>query len=193
MSAPVMVRTFALPPFDGAEALRYARCPVPTDEVKALLADCRRELEGQLTPRVCWCETDTAALFALTNASADLRRHLAGCSRAVVFAATMGLAPDRLITRYGQLSPARALMLQAIGTERVEALCDVFCAGLAADRPAGVTARFSPGYGDLPLDTQRDIFALLDPPRHIGVTLNQSLLMSPSKSVTAIVGMRDDA
>ena len=49
--------------------------------------------------------------------------------------------------------------------------------------------RFSPGYGDLPLEMQRDIFRVLDCSRKIGLTLNESLLMSPSKSVTAIVGI----
>ena len=52
-----------------------------------------------------------------------------------------------------------------------------------------LSARFSAGYGDVPLELQRDIFALLDCPRRIGLTLNESLLMSPSKSVTAIVGI----
>ena len=49
--------------------------------------------------------------------------------------------------------------------------------------------RFSAGYGDLPLGVQREIFAALDCPKHIGLTLNDSLLMSPTKSVTAIVGI----
>ena len=49
--------------------------------------------------------------------------------------------------------------------------------------------RFSPGYGDLSLEMQRDIFRVLDCPRKIGLTLNESLLMSPSKSVTAIIGI----
>lgn len=49
--------------------------------------------------------------------------------------------------------------------------------------------RFSPGYGDLPINMQKDIFAALDCPRKIGLSLNESLLMSPSKSVTAIIGV----
>ena len=44
-------------------------------------------------------------------------------------------------------------------------------------------------YGDLPLEAQRDVFALLNPEKRIGVTLNDGLLMSPSKSVTAIAGI----
>ena len=49
--------------------------------------------------------------------------------------------------------------------------------------------RFSPGYGDLPLELQKDVFRVLDCPRKIGLSLNESLLMSPSKSVTAIIGI----
>ena len=53
-----------------------------------------------------------------------------------------------------------------------------------------LAARFSPGYGDLPLEFQREIFRALDVPRRIGVSLGSSCLMSPSKSVTAIVGIK---
>ena len=49
--------------------------------------------------------------------------------------------------------------------------------------------RFSPGYGDLPLEFQRDFFRILRPQRRIGVTLTDACLMVPSKSVTALVGI----
>ena len=52
-----------------------------------------------------------------------------------------------------------------------------------------LTMRYSPGFGDLSLENQKKVFALLNPQKYIGVTLNDSLLMSPSKSVTAIVGI----
>jgi len=126
--------------------------------------------------------------FAATD-SVALRRNLAGCDRIVVFAATVGLGLDRLIARYGHVSPAKALLLQAIGAERIEALCDVFCDKIRLDTGLAAAPRFSPGYGDFPLELQRDIFRVLDCPRKIGLTLNESLLMSPSKSVTAILGL----
>jgi hypothetical protein len=77
-------------------------------------------------------------------------------------------------------------MMQAIGTERIETLCDVFCDGLGQTR-----LRFRPGYGDLKLAAQQVIFEQLDCARQIGLTLNDSLVMSPSKAVTAIVGLVD--
>lgn len=196
----IQKKTYAPPPVDRREIVRYAGARELTAEQEALLDECLRELEGRLRCAVCWREvpaavTETAVELPFARVeSAALARHLAGCRRAVVFAATVGLEPDRLIARYGRLRPARALLVQAIGAERVEAVCDAFCADLAADaarRGLYSTRRFSPGYGDLPLALQKDIFAVLDCPRQIGLTLGESLLMTPTKSVTAIVGLRD--
>ena len=111
---------------------------------------------------------------------------------AVLFGATVGLELDRLIARHSRLQPVKALTFQAIGAERVEALCDAFCADIrrqVQEQGCCTKMRFSPGYGDVPLTLQRDIFRVLDCARQIGLTLNGSLLMTPSKSVTAIVGI----
>ena len=81
--------------------------------------------------------------------------------------------------------------MQAIGAERVESLCDLLCehlAGRISGEGLSLTRRFSPGYGDLPLTVQRDLFRIL-PLGKIGLTLNGGMMMSPSKSVTAIAGL----
>ena len=78
--------------------------------------------------------------------------------------------------------------MQAIGAERIEALCDCFEADVRGEY-GSIRSRFSPGYGDLSLDFQNDLFRVLDCQRTIGLVLNESMLMSPSKSVTAIIGV----
>lgn len=192
--SPVQVRRYPQPPLCPREILRYAGCKDATEDVLALLRSCWQEAEGKLKYAVCWRELpltetgDGCDFGEFRVASRGLVRQMRDCSRAVIFTATIGVEMDRLIARYGRLSPARALMLQAIGAERIEALCDGFCGELSQSE-GGITPRFSPGYGDLPLTVQKEIFALLDCPRQIGVTLNDSLLMSPSKSVTAFVGL----
>ena len=192
----VYVKEYAAPPLDRREILRYMR----TDRADATL---ERELSAALDEalpvlsyRLCYAEFalgmgqgEVDLGFART-ASRDLAKNLAGCTHIVVFAATLGLGLDRLIARYSSLSPVRALCLQAIGAERIEALCDCFVTDLRYASFGGrVHARFSPGYGDLPLEFQRQIFRTLDPARRIGLTLNESLLMSPTKSVSALVGI----
>lgn len=198
MTSPIHVLRLPAPPLQRSEILRYAGCPQEDAATLALLEDCLAEAEPVLTYQICWRELSlhredgSIDLGLVRSKSRTLARGLENCGHAVLFAATVGLGLDRLIARYGRLSPARALFFQAIGTERVEALCDAFQEELRRRyRPLGVfpRRRFSPGYGDLPLSLQREIFSVLDCPRQIGLTLNESLLMSPSKSVTALVGL----
>lgn len=188
----VCVKTYTDIPYNEKEILRYAGMRERTPEVSALLAECIEEY-GKTVGRVCYSELDlqtcgdTVSFGIIKTDSRDLAKNLAGCSRVVLFCAGIGMETDRLIKKYSMVSVAKSGMFQAIGTERVEAVCDAFNEEI---RKHGKThPRFSPGYGDLSLEIQRDIFAMLDCPRKIGVILNDSLLMSPSKSVTAIIGI----
>ena len=99
---------------------------------------------------------------------------------------------DRRIARAKLGSPAKGLLMHAIGAQQVEGACDLLCRLLAKQFPdRQLTDRFSPGYGDLPLTLQRDVMNALDCGRTVGITLTDSLLMTPSKSVTAIIGMKE--
>jgi len=185
-------KEFSAPPVDRQEILRYALCRHSDEATEDLLERCLADALPVLSYRVCWLEVPVSAEGSFCNfgdfslTSRRLCKHLAGCSRAVIFAATLGVEMDRLIAKSGRLSPAMGLMMHALGTERIEALCDAFCAELQ-----NAASRFSPGYGDLKLSAQRVLFDRLDCARQIGLTLNDSLVMSPSKSVTAIVGLSD--
>lgn len=194
MTDAVCVRTFPAPEVDRREILRYAGGGCPEE----LLDQCLESALPVLQYRACWrrfpLSIDGGTLdlgFARTQ-SAALRRNLTDCTEIIVFAATAGLGIDRLILRHKALSPARALVLQAIGAERIEALCDTLNRALAEEqsrRGCYTRPRFSPGYGDLPLSLQPALLSALDSWRKIGVSLNESLLMTPSKSVTAVIGL----
>lgn len=189
----VLIKSYEAPPLDVREVFRYAGGR-EDDAVRKLLDDCVKELAGKLTYQVCYLPLDVCVTgdhcdfgaFGVT--SEKLARRLDGCGKAVVFAATVGVGLDRLLAKYGVRSPARALMLDAIGTERIEALCDVFCRDIEREYQTTARPRFSPGYGDLDLSFQKEIFSVLNCRKHIGLSISDSLMMSPSKSVTAIVG-----
>ncbi len=188
----VFVKSYAAPPVNMREILRYSGCRGENAEILALAEECLKEAGGKLTYKVCY--RYFAAEEMLDLFGADLKKILCGCDTAVLFAATTGLGIDRLISRYSASSPSKALMLQAIGAERIEALCDTFNAEItaeAAKKNLFTRRRFSPGYGSFPLSAQETVFSLLDCPRKIGLTLNKSLVMSPTKSVTAVIGISD--
>ncbi len=184
----VLVKNYSKPPVNRREILRYAGCSEINDEISALLNECITEAAEALSYKVCYAIFDKSS----KSYSVALDNNLQGCSRVILLAATIGLPLDRLIMKYSRVSPTKAILLQAFGAERIESLCDAFCKDIKNELGVELKPRFSPGYGDLPIEIQRDIFRVLDCPRKIGLTLNESLLMSPTKSVTAIVGIKDE-
>ena len=184
----IVVKTYNEPQFCEKEILRYASCRNEDSEILALVRSCIDEVRRKLSYKVCYQEFD----MPIETNSKMLLKNLENCSSVIIFAATIGVEIDRLIAKYGRISPSRALMMQAIGAERIEALCDEFCEDLKNERNVNLSPRFSPGYGDLSLEVQKDIFDILDCSRKIGISLNDSLLMSPSKSVTAFVGISNE-
>ena len=186
-------------PFDEREILRYAMLPSFAPRPEELpLQECLEAARGAAQCRAVWCRfpvtRDGDALdlgFAKTN-SRDLRQHLEGCGEILLFACTAGAEMDRRIARAKIGSPAKGLLMHAIGAQQVEGACDRLCRQLAEMYPdRQMTDRFSPGYGDLPLEMQRDVMSALDCGRTVGIVLTDSLLMTPSKSVTAIIGMKE--
>lgn len=182
----VIIKSYSLPKIDRCEVMRYAFSKDGSEEINALLDECLAELP-ELSCRVCFTEIEK---ILLDTDSLSLKKRLDGCDSVIVFAATLGIAIDRIIARYAKLSPSKALIFQAIGAERIEALCDTLEADLTSSGLI-LCPRFSPGYGDLGLEFQKNIFAILNCGKHIGVSLSDSFMMSPSKSVTGIIGIKN--
>ena len=131
----------------------------------------------------------------VTFESEGLVRNLSGCCGAILLAATVGPACDMLVRRASITSAADAAVYQAAGAAAIEAFLDDYNDKLKASYEAKglfLRPRFSPGYGDLKLEHQKDWFRLLDITKQIGIELTDSLLMVPTKSVTAIIGIGID-
>ena len=151
----------------------------------------------ELQCRACWlelpvnCVGSKVDLHLLSVISEHLARNLDGCTKVVLFAATIGSAADRLCKSASAVSPSSAVIIDAMGSTAIEWFCDEFCKKLEESFPAfELRPRFSPGYGDLPLQLQEDLIRILDANRKIGLVLSDSFMMLPQKSVTAIVGLR---
>ncbi|MBR7160226.1 MAG: hypothetical protein IKD20_04220 [Clostridia bacterium] len=186
----VEYRTYQAPSVNEKEVLRYFGAKGHDAESKVLFASVRDECAGVFSYKVAYAQVELDELREMVGVRSEtLESYIDGCRAAVIFAATAGFGIDRLISKYSRLSPIRALMLQAYGAERVESLCDRMQADVEREFGA-IRPRISAGYGDLPLDMQRAFVRRLDLGRRLGITLNESLLMSPSKSVTGIIGLQ---
>lgn len=193
MSCCVNVKTYTDIPINKSAILRYAHCFEPNKQVENLVSKCLEEIS--LVYKVCYREfainhhENSLDLCFYKTESRALKKLLENCDSIVLFAATIGFDVDRMIVKNTRLDPTKALIFQAIGTERVESLCDAFELDIQKEFGYKLTPRFSPGYADLSLEMQSDVFKALDCFKNIGITLNDSLLMTPTKSVTAILGV----
>lgn len=183
---------------DVDEALRYLGAARPDPELRRQAQALSEELAASLRPRRVWAAYPLErgegrfhlAGTALELSGATAGRMLDGCGQAVLLACTLGARFDALLRAAQARDMARAVLLDALGSAFVEAGCDEAEQEIAARFPGlYLTDRFSPGYGDLPLDVQPALCAALDAGRRLGLTVTPSLLLNPAKSVTAVLGL----
>ena len=185
----IYIKNIEEPSLNVREVLRYAGVNTNDEKMKDTILSLAEEVKSAFTYKVCYSifpvniKGENIEFSTISLKSEKLAESLKSSSHILVFAATVGVGIDRLINKYSYTSPSKAFLLQALGSERIESLCNAFC----KDIKGVATHRFSPGYRDLSLDCQKDIFALLDCRKNIGLTLNDSMIMSPMKSVTAFV------
>lgn len=196
MSETVLLKQYKkedIPDINLREVLRYAGFKgdesTVDDTLMALIHEVISQAEKEITYKVVYVKS-SKVLF--NHESTNLNNLLKECDEYIMFGASLGIGIDRLIALNGRISPTKALLFQALGAERIEALCDKFCLDEEDRLSEGqvITARYSPGYGDLPIEIQKDFFRILDLNRKMGISLNESMLISPSKSVTAIMGIK---
>ncbi len=120
--------------------------------------------------------------------SGSLCKNLDGCDEAYILAATTGINSQRLIEKNSVISPINGIVTDCVGSAAIEAFCDKINLSLH-ENPDFLRPRFSPGYGDLCIDCQRKIVEFLCTNKNIGLSLTDSLMMVPKKSVTAIIGI----
>ena len=125
----------------------------------------------------------------------NIARHLDGCPLACLLAVTLGMESERMIARLQATSPLDALLFDACAssmTEEAAQAASQRIAELADEAGLVPTKRFSPGFGDLTLELQDAFLQTIDAGKLLGIHAGSSHLMTPMKSVTAIVGLKPD-
>ncbi|MBE6708283.1 MAG: Vitamin B12 dependent methionine synthase activation subunit [Ruminococcaceae bacterium] len=181
-----------------SDAMRYMGVSGDAPDVKTIAENLLPELCYAAKPKVCFRELemvfdgDRLNVGGIRTNSEALMKNLEGCASAYVFAATLGVGTDRLISRYSKLETSKAVILGALGSAMIESLCDEVCAVLEREQQSignFIKPRFSPGYGGFELTAQREIADILETEKRIGLYFTDSLMMIPEKSVTAVVGI----
>lgn len=185
-----------------AEAFRYMgmRGEIP-ETISSLADECENRLIASASPKFHWVYADIAAVSESTVTLAehklilrgkDISEHLSGCFGTALLCATIGDGVDKLLRTIQAEDMTKALTADALASAAVEQVCDI------AEKEIGerfadkfTTWRFSPGYGDFPLECQEDFLSAVNAMRTVGVCVNSGGLLTPTKSVTAVIGISD--
>ena len=202
-----MVESYAIDSVDASEVLRYMgyRGQAISEDMAARIDEVVESCIRLARPRSSICLFDVAGVreeggvpvVGLRGTVLELRghsiaEHLDGAVAVGVMAVTVGMGVERELRRLSLTDTTAQVIFDAAGTALVERAADAAEASIvrmAAERGLFCNYRFSPGYGDLSLETQPTLLAALDAQRRLGITLSDSLLMTPTKSVTAVVGL----
>ena len=181
---------------DTAQAARYFGARgTPDESTMALLEKCAVPLLAVATPRAVWggADVDARAEAGILRGG-DVMKHLEGCPQALLLAVTLGPAVDAQIRRAGVGDIAAGVASDALGSALAEQAAEAAEAELrqwAAKEGKYLTGRFSPGYGDWDIAVQPLVANALDTVRRAGLCVTDTNLMTPRKSVTAILGVSD--
>lgn len=183
------------------EAVRYLGYGkyAADDKTLALISDSFLELDATADKRIIYrifeLERESEECIKIGTVKIKSRQlgiNLKGCDKMVMLGATLGISVDMLMKRYALTDMARTVVLQACGAAMLEEYLDGEQERIK--REAGlmnyfIRPRFSPGYGDFPIEHQSDILRMLDAAKKIGLSLTAGSMLTPTKSVTAVIGM----
>lgn len=189
--------SLTLEPVNRREALRYMGYQGEPDATLTMLVDdCEKKLLETAQPRILYRilplqrENSTLSAETLPLYGNDIARHLEGCDRIILMAATLSGQTDQLIHRAGISDMTKSLAMDALASAGIEQICNRAETIFHEQLPdIYFTWRFSPGYGDLPLELQPQILQLLDAQKRLGLTVTPEHILIPRKSVTAIIGL----
>ncbi len=121
-----------------------------------------------------------------------ITRHLKGCTEIAIFVSTLGLEFDRWVKGFFEKEdPLPGYIANTLGSVLVEAVADWLQERLEENiAPEGLSRsnRVSPGYCQWNVNEQHKLFSLL-PKQFCDITLMESALMIPIKSVTGVIGL----
>ena len=159
-----------------------------------LLNECLKELE-QVTPKFMYQiytlthHPLTIKELNLTINYPDLIDLFDSCDRIVIIACTLGLQLDQQLRYYSKINLTKMTVMDALASSYIEIKCDEY---EAKQNFGKRTFRFCPGYGNVPLELNKNLANALNCSKHIGLTVQESNLLLTQKSMIRLIGLGDE-
>lgn len=183
-----------------SEAIRYMGYGQnkPDEAMQSVIDECEKKLLAVIDPKFVYkifgleFSDDGIAIVgtSLVLKGNSIKDHLKGCEKCVLYCATLSQGADKEIRMLEAVDMTKAMITDCLASAGIEQVCDEvdkIIKDVAGEY--NQTWRYSPGYGDLPIEIQTDFLQVLDAPKRIGLNTTASNILTPRKSVTAIIGL----
>ena len=192
-----MKKQVTLSSINRAEVLRYLGYKgIGADEtINSLIDECEAEVLKAAVPRYVYRVVDVTQVdegvrlegTSVTLKGNSIKEHLKGCNKAALIAVTISDGIDRMLRVMQASDLAKAVISDSMASAAIEQVCDKVEAVIKEELPED--NRFGIGYGDLPLSQQGEFLKILNAPKLIGLNIGKTDMMTPTKSVTAVIGL----
>lgn len=184
---------------DPKETRRYAGLQNAVGFDENMIEEACEDAQLLANPRSIWqiydydCQTRIVEASPIFQIQGEvIAKHLMGCEKVILLAATIGEEIEQEVTRRFETGAyASSVLLDAAATTAVEHVADALETAIEpelARKGYAMRWRFSPGYGDWPLEQQPELLRLSQAEK-IGISLSEALMLIPRKSITAIIGL----
>lgn len=161
----------------------------PDGRTAELIEKIKNEAVSSLTPKAVH---GTFSVSELNFSGRDIAAHLDKAEKCILFAATLGAESERMSALYQHTDMEKAVIFDCVCDAFIEAFSDEYCDALLKEyreKELYLNTRFSAGYGDFGIEHQKDFITLLNCERSIGLTVNESSVLIPRKSITGVMGI----
>ena len=190
---------------DREEVLRYLEYKGQDidNNLVEIIEECRNIAKDRINPRYTFrvysikqkykgiIELEGTNLILESN---DLYEILKDCNECILMAATLGINIEKDIKKYSCTELTKGIIIDSCATTAIEEVCDRVQNEIENNilkNGQYLTFRYSPGYGDLSIEKNTEILTILNGQKEIGLTITNSGIMIPRKSVIAIIGITD--
>ena len=166
----------------------------------ALLKECEELVISHSVPRYSYKIFDIATCDSGINVlgtkliltGEDIKLHLKDCYGIVLMCATLSYKIDELIRRTQIEDMAKAVVINSLSSVAIEQICNMAEEDIKeAIKDCYLTYRYGVGYGDFPLEHEKDILDIIDAMKNIGLCVTDGNILTPLKSVVCVIGISD--
>lgn len=178
----------------------YRFTGTPDDSIRGIIDEAEEELINLVKPSYVWkifsilideIGVNLVGTEVILKGE-SIKKHLQGCDRIALLAATLTSETDKIIRKYQACDMTKAVIMDSIASVAIEQVCNKAEEDINDNvKDCYLTYRYGVGYGDFPLEQEKAILDIIESMKNIGLCVTKDNILTPLKSVVCVIGISD--